>query len=173
MLQLIHAGKDPHVRELKTLPALDRLAEGHYLAVEDRDSLHGAYRFLRQVEHKIQIVHDRQTHSLPDTEAEIRVLARRLRVEDWGEGKRQKAEGKSQRAKGKGQNSPLPDDEAALFRSLFHTHSEAVHQIFCSLFYAPQEQQADDPHAEAVQAFFEALDDRDRGRRVAAPVRLS
>ena len=156
VLQLIHAGKDPHVRQLQTLPALDRLVEGHYLAAEDCDSLRNAYRFLRQVEHKIQIVHDRQTHSLPDTETEIRVLARRLRVRDWGEVK-------SQSAKVKGQNSPPPDDEVALFRSLFHAHTEAVHQIFCSLFYAPQEQQqADDPHAEAVRAFFEALDDRER-----------
>jgi glutamate-ammonia-ligase adenylyltransferase len=154
VLQLIHAGKDPHVRELKTVPALDRLAEGHYLAAADRDALRGAYRFLRQLEHKIQVVHDRQTHSLPDSEAEIRVLARRMRIKDWGKVK-------SQKSKVKGQNFHPPADEVALFWSLFHAHTEAVHQIFRSLFYAPEEGQAD-PHAEAVQAFFEALDDRER-----------
>lgn len=147
VLQLIHAGKDPHVRELKTVATLDRLVEGHYLSAADRDALRDAYRFLRQVEHKIQIFHDRQTHSLPESEAEIRVLARRLRVKDW--------------AKGKGQNSSPPADEVALFWSLFHAYTEAIHQIFRSLFYAPEEQQPD-PHAEAVQAFFEALDDQER-----------
>ncbi len=147
VLQLIHAGKDLHVRELKTVPALDRLVEGHYLSVADRDALRDAYWFLRQVEHKIQVFDDRQTHRLPDTEAEIQVLARRLRIEDWG--------------KVKGQTSHTPTDEGALFWSLFHAHTERVHQVFRSLFYAPEEQQAD-PHAEAVRAFFEALGDRER-----------
>ncbi len=145
VLQLIHAGKDPHVRELKTLPALDRLVAGHYLSVADRDALRDAYRFLRQLEHKLQVFHDRQTHSLPDSEAELRVLARRLRLTD----------------RGKRMGPPHPSDEVALFWSLFRTHTEAVHQIFRSLFYAPEEQPAD-PHAEAVQAFFEALGDRER-----------
>ncbi|HEV8713829.1 MAG TPA: bifunctional [glutamate--ammonia ligase]-adenylyl-L-tyrosine phosphorylase/[glutamate--ammonia-ligase] adenylyltransferase, partial [Candidatus Binatia bacterium] len=81
-LQLIHAGKDPRVRERSTLRALDRLVEGKYLAGADRDTLRDAYGFLRQVEHKLQIVQDHQTHTLPDSEAGIQTLARRLWVTD-------------------------------------------------------------------------------------------
>src|SRR5262245_54073515 len=79
-LQLIHAGKDPHVRERSTLPALDRLVEGKYLAAADRDALREAYCFLRHVEHKLQVVQDHQTHTLPREETGIRALARRLRL---------------------------------------------------------------------------------------------
>ena len=81
-LQLIHAGKDPHVRHRSTLPALDRLVEGKYLSVTDRDVLREAYRFLRHVEHKLQVVQDRQTHTLPSDEEGIRALARRLRFSE-------------------------------------------------------------------------------------------
>jgi glutamate-ammonia-ligase adenylyltransferase len=110
-LQLIHAGKDPRVRERSTLPALDRLVEGRYLTAADRDVLRDAYRFLRQVEHKLQIVEDRQTHSLPDDDAGMQALARRLHIS--------------------------PPDEVARFWSVLHTHTEAVHHIFCALFHVP------------------------------------
>ena len=92
-LQLIHTGKDPHVRERSTLPALDRLVEGKYLAAADRDTLRDAYCFLRHVEHKLQIVQDRQTHTLPDNEAGIQTLARRLRLTE------QKSEVRSPKSK--------------------------------------------------------------------------
>ncbi|MCS6925830.1 MAG: bifunctional [glutamate--ammonia ligase]-adenylyl-L-tyrosine phosphorylase/[glutamate--ammonia-ligase] adenylyltransferase, partial [Candidatus Binatia bacterium] len=113
-LQLIHAGKDPHVRERNTLAALDRLADGRYLAAPDRDVLRDAYRFLRQVEHKLQVVQDRQTHSLPDDEAGMLALARRLRFP--------------------------PPDEVSRFQTALRTHTEAVHHIFRSLFHGPDSQ---------------------------------
>lgn len=131
VLQLIHAGKDPHVRERKTLRALDRLVEGHYLSAADRDTLQTAYRFLRHVEHKIQVFQDRQTHTIPTDEAEVRVLARRLRL--------------------RGQ------DEVAVFWELLQGHREAVNQIFRSLFYAPEERDAD-PQAEEIRVFLEELE---------------
>ena len=155
VLQLIHAGKDPRVRELKTLQALDRLVEGNYLSAADRDALHVAYRFLRQVEHKIQVFQDRQTHTIPTDEAAVRVLARRLRLREKNE------EIKSQKSKVKGQNwEELEDeqDEVALFWDLLSGHREAVNQIFRSLFYAPEEQDAD-PQAEEIRVFLEELDD--------------
>ena len=58
VLQLIHAGKDPRVLERIKLRVLDRLCEGAYSTVADRDVLARAYQFLHQVEHKIQIVQD-------------------------------------------------------------------------------------------------------------------
>ena len=122
VLQLIHAGKDPRVLERNTLRALDRLCEGAYLTAADRDVLAHAYQFLRQVEHKIQVVQDRQTHTLPGTEEEMRALARRLRLNGMNE------------RIGADFQDPL-----AVFVTTLQTHSSAVHQIFRSLFHVPEE----------------------------------
>jgi glutamate-ammonia-ligase adenylyltransferase len=140
-LQLIHSGKDPHVRERRTLPALDRLAEGKYLSVADRDVLRDAYCFLRQVEHKLQIVHDRQTHTLPENGEGIRALAWRLRLAE--------EEGKGQRAKGKVPNGkqssqflapgPQPLNEVALFWSTLRAHTTAVHRLFRGFFHVSED----------------------------------
>src|SRR4030095_11409043 len=99
-LQLIHAGKDPHVRHRSTLPALDRLVEGKYLSATEPDVLREAYRFLRHVEHKLQVVQDRQTHTLPSDEEGIRALARRLR---FSENKKTKIEKRGNRKKKNGE----------------------------------------------------------------------
>lgn len=137
-LQLIHAGKDPHVRARSTLPGLDRLVEGKYLAATDRDTLQTAYRFLRHVEHKLQVVQDRQTHSLPTDEAGLRALARRLRI------RKQRAAGSGQRAaleeRGLISQSPVVHDELAVFQETLQGHTEAVHQIFHSLFHGPEDE---------------------------------
>ena len=165
-LQLIHAGKDPRVRERSTLPALDRLTEGHYLTAADRDTLRDAYRFLRQVEHKLQIVQDRQTHTLPDTEAGIRALARQLRLtEQKPEVRSQELEFRSQKPEPE-VNRSISDsgvrtldfalctldkrDEVEVFRSTLRSHTEAVHQIFLSLFRAPAAPDAQDAEITAL-----------------------
>lgn len=131
-LQLIHAGKDPHVRTRSTLLGLDRLVEGRYLAAADRDILQPAYRFLRHVEHKLQMVQDRQTHALPTDDAALVSLARRLRI------KRSETEdGGPEPAVSDSQSNAL-----ASFHELLHAHTEAVHQIFHSLFHGPEEEPA-------------------------------
>ncbi|NVN89064.1 MAG: bifunctional [glutamate--ammonia ligase]-adenylyl-L-tyrosine phosphorylase/[glutamate--ammonia-ligase] adenylyltransferase [Desulfuromonadales bacterium] len=76
-LQLVYAGKNPHLRELNSLKALTRLLEAGLITEEDHDKLSGAYRFLRMVEHRIQVVQERQTHNLPTKDDEILALARR------------------------------------------------------------------------------------------------
>src|SRR5262249_26646144 len=65
VLQLIHGGRDERVRGGGSLPTLARLVAGGYLPPEEGMALADAYKFLRNVEHKIQIVHQRQTHSVP------------------------------------------------------------------------------------------------------------
>ncbi|MEO6029883.1 MAG: bifunctional [glutamate--ammonia ligase]-adenylyl-L-tyrosine phosphorylase/[glutamate--ammonia-ligase] adenylyltransferase, partial [Candidatus Binatia bacterium] len=60
-LQLVHAGKDERIRERNSLRALERLVETRYLTAADSLRLAEAYRFLRDVEHKIQLVDERQT----------------------------------------------------------------------------------------------------------------
>ncbi len=76
--QLVHAGKDARLRVRGTLPALERLAVCGYVPAAQAAELAQAYRFLRDVEHKLQVVHQRQTHRLPDDPTEATHLARRL-----------------------------------------------------------------------------------------------
>ncbi|MBV6632278.1 MAG: bifunctional [glutamine synthetase] adenylyltransferase/[glutamine synthetase]-adenylyl-L-tyrosine phosphorylase [Alphaproteobacteria bacterium] len=66
--QLLFAGQDPGLRIYRTLDALDRLVESGRLDAERRDQLTDAYHCLRQVEHRLQMREDQQTHSLPITD---------------------------------------------------------------------------------------------------------
>ncbi|GIW45496.1 MAG: glutamate-ammonia-ligase adenylyltransferase [Candidatus Binatia bacterium] len=77
-MQLIHGGRDERVRCRSTVEAIQRLAVCRYLPQADADGLVEAYRFLRNVEHKLQIEAQRQTHSLPADVRRREVLARRL-----------------------------------------------------------------------------------------------
>jgi glutamate-ammonia-ligase adenylyltransferase len=64
--QLIAGGRHPELRVRPTLQALDVLANSNWITFEARDQLTAAYEFLRRVEHRLQMVADEQTHSLPD-----------------------------------------------------------------------------------------------------------
>jgi glutamate-ammonia-ligase adenylyltransferase len=63
--QLIHGGREPALREPATLPALAALAAAGRIAAEDAILLADAYRIHRTIEHRLQMVDDQQTHSLP------------------------------------------------------------------------------------------------------------
>ncbi len=76
-LQLVYAGKHPRLRERNSLLALQLLAEAKLVDEEEMQKLQDAYRFLRTVEHRIQVVQERQTHSLPGKDEELYELARR------------------------------------------------------------------------------------------------
>jgi [glutamine synthetase] adenylyltransferase / [glutamine synthetase]-adenylyl-L-tyrosine phosphorylase len=74
-LQLVWGGRDPDLRLPRTLDALRRLSEAGHLEAERAEELAGAYRFLRRVEHRLQMVADRQTHTLPDRPADLARIA--------------------------------------------------------------------------------------------------
>ena len=76
-LQLVYAGKNPALRVKNSLHALGVLKEARIINDNDCTALSEAYRFLRIVEHRIQVVQERQTHSLPKKEDELLALARR------------------------------------------------------------------------------------------------
>jgi len=76
-LQLVYAGKNPTLRERNSLKALDTLLAARLISEDDHRKLSEAYRFLRTVEHRIQVVQERQTHNLPAKEDELQALARR------------------------------------------------------------------------------------------------
>jgi glutamate-ammonia-ligase adenylyltransferase len=77
-LQLVHGGADPELRSPTTLTALGEMARGGYVAEDDADGLSAAYRFLRRVEHALQIEDDQQVHSVPADRDQRRRLARVL-----------------------------------------------------------------------------------------------
>ena len=78
-LQLISAPPDhPEVLSGNTLDAIERLGRAGALDEEDLHRRTEDYTFLRRIEHHLQILEDRQTHSLPEEEAEVRALGRRI-----------------------------------------------------------------------------------------------
>ena len=73
--QLIAGGRMPALRSRSTEQTLAELTEAKWIDAETRDELTSAYWFLRDVEHRIQMVRDEQTHLLPETDAELRRIA--------------------------------------------------------------------------------------------------
>jgi glutamate-ammonia-ligase adenylyltransferase len=82
--QILHGGAQPDLRDRSTMGALERLARHKFLSPGDKAALEKAYVFLRDVEHKLQMVHDLQTHALPESPDELARCAIRLgyRAED-------------------------------------------------------------------------------------------
>jgi glutamate-ammonia-ligase adenylyltransferase len=76
-LQLIYSGRDRTLREKNALKALHILSQKGLISYQEHDVLSKAYVFLRTVEHRIQILDDLQTQTLPGDERELRTLARR------------------------------------------------------------------------------------------------
>ncbi|HEY2815206.1 MAG TPA: bifunctional [glutamine synthetase] adenylyltransferase/[glutamine synthetase]-adenylyl-L-tyrosine phosphorylase [Acidimicrobiales bacterium] len=78
LLQLVHGGADPELRVRGTLVALNELADAGYVGRRDADLLATAYRFLRTVEHRLQLDDEQQVHALPVDPIELDRLARIL-----------------------------------------------------------------------------------------------
>lgn len=77
-LQLIHGGKNQHLRKRSTLQAIRRLHKYSLIPTNEFRVLTDGYVFLRTVEHFLQLMHYQQTHSLPENTIAIQNLARRL-----------------------------------------------------------------------------------------------
>ncbi|GAA2252419.1 bifunctional [glutamine synthetase] adenylyltransferase/[glutamine synthetase]-adenylyl-L-tyrosine phosphorylase [Streptomyces amakusaensis] len=78
LLQLVHGRSDPSLRSGSTLDALQALAAGGYVGRADAGQLDDAYRFLRAMEHRIQLHRLRRTHLVPEDPADLRRLGRSL-----------------------------------------------------------------------------------------------
>ncbi|MDH5527111.1 MAG: bifunctional [glutamate--ammonia ligase]-adenylyl-L-tyrosine phosphorylase/[glutamate--ammonia-ligase] adenylyltransferase [Nitrospirota bacterium] len=111
-LQLIHGGKRPALRELRTLDAMSRLVEAGHVEAGDARKLASHYMFLRDVEHRVQLVAEEQTHLLPQA-PEAR---RRLGVQ-MGFGGR---------------------DPWEAFHSRYQAVTDEVHQVVDTLFQEPE-----------------------------------
>lgn len=77
-LQLLNGGDLPQIRVPGTLDAIAQLEQAGCLTWQERSLLEENYAFLRKVEHRLQIMFDLQTHTLPASEDELRKLAVRL-----------------------------------------------------------------------------------------------
>ena len=82
LFQLVHGGSDPNVRSENTLETLSALVEGGYVADQDGAGLAVAYKWLRTVEHRLQLWQERQVHRLPSSVDERARIARTLGFKD-------------------------------------------------------------------------------------------
>ncbi|MEV4950283.1 bifunctional [glutamine synthetase] adenylyltransferase/[glutamine synthetase]-adenylyl-L-tyrosine phosphorylase [Streptomyces sp. NPDC053755] len=78
LLQLVHGRSDATLHSGSTLDALKALAAGGYVGRADAAQLDEAYRFLRAMEHRIQLYRLRRTHLVPEDDADLRRLGRSL-----------------------------------------------------------------------------------------------
>jgi [glutamine synthetase] adenylyltransferase / [glutamine synthetase]-adenylyl-L-tyrosine phosphorylase len=90
-IQVLAGKSAPGLLDRNTLGSLKAFATKRLLSTKERDALSAAYLFLRDVEHKLQMVHDLQTHSLPDEAEELGRCAIRMGygTEDRGRGVKQ------------------------------------------------------------------------------------
>ena len=78
LLQLVHGRSDVMLRSPATLIALEALSTWGYVGREDGATLGAAYRFLRTLEHRIQLHELRRSHIVPDDDASLRRIGRSL-----------------------------------------------------------------------------------------------
>jgi [glutamine synthetase] adenylyltransferase / [glutamine synthetase]-adenylyl-L-tyrosine phosphorylase len=136
-LQLVNGGYEPRVSGPSTLPALAALALYKFIPADERDQLTEAYRYLRQAEHKVQIVQEAHAHSIPDGQDAEQALARRL----------------GYRRKGK-------QSEREVFWRDHRRYTETVRRIFDRLFYGAQKE-IEREGASATGSIWRDLDNRD------------
>ncbi|HYV70993.1 MAG TPA: bifunctional [glutamine synthetase] adenylyltransferase/[glutamine synthetase]-adenylyl-L-tyrosine phosphorylase [Pseudolabrys sp.] len=80
--QLIAGGRNPSLRDRDTLTTLDKLCEDKWIDQSARDAMKEAYCFLRSVEHRLQMMNDEQTQTLPAERAGVEGFARFLGFSD-------------------------------------------------------------------------------------------
>lgn len=81
--QLIRAGREPELRERSIVKVLGLLAEKKYLTQSKVEGLIAAYWFLRKLENRLQMLSDKQTHTLPDDEQSQLRICVAMRTKDW------------------------------------------------------------------------------------------
>jgi glutamate-ammonia-ligase adenylyltransferase len=114
-LQVLLGNRVPDILDRRTVGALERLCRFHFLAQADQRRLTEAYWFLRDVEHKLQMMHELQTHALPDSDEELQRCAVRM-----GYGTESRAAG------------------LAKFLTDRLQHTAVVNETFRALFYQPE-----------------------------------
>ncbi|WDZ84477.1 bifunctional [glutamine synthetase] adenylyltransferase/[glutamine synthetase]-adenylyl-L-tyrosine phosphorylase [Micromonospora cathayae] len=114
LLQLVHGRGDETLREPGTIPALRALVAGGYVGRADGEGLLRGYRFLRGVEHRLQLQGLRRTHTVPTEPAALRWLAAAL-----------------------GYTATPGRSAVEAFRAEWVTHATEVRRLHAKLLYRP------------------------------------
>ena len=114
LLQLVHGRADETLRSPSTVAALQALTAGGYVGRDDGEALLAAYRFLRTVEHRLQLQRLRRTHTVPTDPAALKWLASAL-----------------------GYVAQRDKDVTAMFRSDWVAHAAEVRRLHAKLLYRP------------------------------------
>ncbi|HEY8534691.1 MAG TPA: bifunctional [glutamine synthetase] adenylyltransferase/[glutamine synthetase]-adenylyl-L-tyrosine phosphorylase [Micromonospora sp.] len=114
LLQLVHGRADDTLRLAGTIPALRALVDGGYVGRADGEALLRGYRFLRTVEHRLQLQGLRRTHTVPADPAGLRWLAHAL-----------------------GYTASGTRDAVEAFRADWITHATEVRRLHAKLLYRP------------------------------------
>ncbi|MEU2351340.1 bifunctional [glutamine synthetase] adenylyltransferase/[glutamine synthetase]-adenylyl-L-tyrosine phosphorylase [Modestobacter sp. NPDC049651] len=114
LLQLVHGRADVTLRTGGTIPALVALGAGGYVGREDVNTLVASYRFLRTVEHRLQLLRLRRTHLLPTDADQLHWLARSL-----------------------GYKPDQRGDAVAVLTAELALHTREVRRLHEKLFYRP------------------------------------
>ena len=113
-MQVIAGKRLTGLLDRSTLGALARCARYQLISTQEREELTAAYLFLRDVEHKLQMVDDLQTHTLPENGDDLERCAIRV-----------------------GYNRDDPERGAEQFHADHHRHRDVVRRMFLSLFEEP------------------------------------
>ena len=112
-LLLTYGGKRPQIRALATPEALDRLLADNLINSVEHEVLLASWKYLRTVEHRLQLKDERQVHELPASSRSLEILARHF-----------------------GHRGP---DAVERFLAELKDHAGAVSEIFQKLFYDPEQ----------------------------------
>jgi [glutamine synthetase] adenylyltransferase / [glutamine synthetase]-adenylyl-L-tyrosine phosphorylase len=137
LLQLVHGRGDETLRPAGTLPALRALVAGGYVGRADGDALAAAYRFLRTVEHRLQLQRMRRTHLVPRAPDARRWLAHAL-----------------------GYTGDARRDAVEAFDAEWLTHARQVRRLHEKLLYRPLLEAVARVPREALRLSPEAARDR-------------
>ncbi len=113
-IQVLAGRRLPGILDRGTIGSLARLHKAGILSAKQQSGLTRAYRFLRDVEHKLQMVHDMQTHALPDRQDKLERCAIRM-----------------------GYRGANRSDALKQFQTDHTAHRTVVHDIFRSFFERP------------------------------------
>ncbi|MGH3734321.1 MAG: bifunctional [glutamine synthetase] adenylyltransferase/[glutamine synthetase]-adenylyl-L-tyrosine phosphorylase [Micromonosporaceae bacterium] len=114
LLQLVHGRADDTIRSPTTLDALKALTAGGYVGRVDGEQLADSYRFLRTVEHRLQLQRLRRTHRIPADDTAVRWLAQSL-----------------------GYRANPRQDAVGGFRADWAAHASRVRRLHQKLLYRP------------------------------------
>jgi len=149
LLQLLFGGEKPSLKGLGTLPSLKALNKLKFITDDEESFLAESYTFLRNVEHKLQIMHEQQLHTLPLDKEELNRFALRM-----GFAPKNKKEPRT------------------TFLDHYKLITERVHQLYTQFFKLPEEKQPSE-EVKSIEWIFEEKADKKEVEKTLRPLGFS